>query len=49
MKEYKAVETKKSRLEQLMNNMAQQGWEVVDVTYYYGWFVSLIVTFCRDK
>ena len=29
MKEYKVIETKKNQAEQLMNEMAKQGWEVV--------------------
>ena len=49
MKEYKVIETKKNKVERLMNEMAQQGWDVVSVTYYSGWSISLLVTFSRDK
>ena len=34
MKEYKVMETSKKKAEQLMNEMAKQGWEVVSVTYW---------------
>ena len=49
MKEYKVVGTNKKRVEQIMNDMAEQGWEVVAVTFYYGLLTELIVTFSRDK
>lgn len=29
MKEYKIIETNKNKAEQIMNDMAKQGWEVV--------------------
>ena len=49
MKEYKVVETSKHRAQQLMNDMAQQGWEVVSMTYWSMWKVSLLITFSRSK
>lgn len=49
MKEYKFVGVKKSRAEEVMNQFAGEGWEVVTVTYYYGGFVvDLYITFARD-
>ena len=32
MKQYKIIETKKNRAEQVMNDMAREGWEVVSVS-----------------
>lgn len=48
MKEYKVIETKKNQAEQLMNEMAKQGWEVVSMTYWNGWKVSLLITFSKN-
>jgi len=31
-----------------MNEMAKQGWEVVDVTLWHNFEVKLIITFVRD-
>lgn len=50
MKEYKVIKAKDAeRAEELMNEMAQEGWEVVDVTLWYKWDIYLIVTFARNK
>ncbi len=48
MKEYKIVETKKKNAQQTMNDMAKQGWEVVSLTYWSYWSVSLLITFSRE-
>lgn len=49
MKEYKVVETAKRNAERVMNDMAAQGWEVVSVTYWNAWRISLLITFAREK
>lgn len=49
MKEYKIVETQKSKAEQTMNDMAKKGWEVVSMSFWSKWKVSLLITFSRDK
>lgn len=49
MKEYKVVETRKKKAEALMNEMAAQGWEVVSMTYWNAWKISLLITFARPK
>lgn len=49
MKEYKMVEVKKREAEKVMNDLAAQGWEVVTVTYWSYWNVSLLITFCRER
>lgn len=49
MKEYKVIETKKNQAEKLMNEMAIQGWEVVSMTYWNMWKISLLITFSKDK
>ena len=48
MKEYKIVEAKKKNAEQIMNDMAKQGWEVVSLTYWSMWNVCLLITFSRE-
>jgi hypothetical protein len=48
MKEYKVVETKKKNAEQIMNDMAKQGWEVVSLTYWSAWSICLLITFSRE-
>ena len=48
MKEYKIVEAKKKKAEQIMNDMAKQGWEVVSLTYWSYWSVSLLITFSKE-
>lgn len=32
-----------------MNEMAIQGWEVVSMTYWNMWKISLLITFSKDK
>lgn len=49
MKEYKVIETEKRNAEKLMNDMAEKGWDVVSVTYWSMWKISLLVTFSREK
>ncbi|MGI6157790.1 MAG: DUF4177 domain-containing protein [Saccharofermentanales bacterium] len=49
MKQYKVVEVKKKDAEDVMNEMARQGWEVVDVTYWNKWNVCLIITFSKGR
>jgi len=48
MKQYKVVETPKRRAEQVMNDMAREGWEVVSVTYWNGWKLCLLITFSKE-
>ena len=48
MKEYKVVESSKGNAEKIMNDMARQGWEVVSVTYWSCWKISLLITFSRE-
>jgi len=49
MKEYKVVESSKRNAERIMNDMAAQGWDVVGMTYWNMWKVSLLITFSREK
>ena len=49
MKEYKVVETSKKQAEKTMNDMAAKGWEVVSMTYWNAWKISLLITFSRDR
>ena len=50
MKEYKVIETTKRNAEQLMNEMMQQGWEVVSMTCWRKLVsFSLLITFSKDK
>ncbi len=49
MKEYKIVDVKKRDAEKVMNEMARDGWEVVSVTYWSYWWVSLLITFVREQ
>lgn len=50
MKEYKVVKAKNTEeAEKVMNEMAQEGWRVVNVAYWANWSVSLVVTFERDQ
>lgn len=49
MKEYKLIEIEKDQAEQLMNDMAKQGWEVVSVNFWSKWKVCLMITFAREK
>lgn len=48
MKKYRVLDVKKSKAEKTMNDMAKDGWEVVTVTYWSFWKVSLIITFSKD-
>jgi len=49
MKEYKIVESSKRDAERIMNEMAQQGWEVVSMTYWNMWKLCLLITFSRER
>ena len=49
MKEYKIIETTKNKAEEVMNDMAKLGWEVVSVNFWNMWEVSLMITFSRGK
>ncbi|MBQ9329867.1 MAG: DUF4177 domain-containing protein [Oscillibacter sp.] len=49
MKEYKIVETTKKQAEQVMNDMARQGWEVVSMSYWSYWKISLLIVFAREQ
>ena len=50
MKEYKVMTVKSKKAEEVMNEMARDGWEVVAVTY---WgterFSTVLVTFVKEK
>lgn len=48
MKQYKIVETTKTRAEKVMNEMSAQGWEVVSVTYWSMWKICLLITFAKE-
>ena len=48
MKEYRVVKTTEKEAEFVMNDMARQGWEVADVTYWSYWWVHLLITFVRE-
>lgn len=48
MKVYKVVKTTEKDIEQIMNEMAMQGWEVKCVTYWSYWWYYLVVTFERE-
>lgn len=50
MKEYKVMEAKGAeKAEAVMNEMARDGWEVVNVTYWTNWTTRLVITFTREK
>lgn len=52
MKEYKVISVKQTELENKMNEMAKEGWEVVSVCRDFeklGWHAYLLVTFCKVK
>ncbi len=49
MKEYKVVRTTLKKMENMMNETAKEGWEVVTVTYYSAFTTDLVVTFEREK
>lgn len=50
MYEYKVVEAKNSKdAEQIMNNMAREGWRVISNTYWTNFKAILIITFEREK
>ncbi len=48
MKQYMMIETRKRDAQTLMNNMAAEGWEVVTVTHWICWRISLLITFVRE-
>ena len=49
MKEYRVIEADKKNAEEIMNDMAQNGWEVFAVTYWNKWDVCLLITFVRER
>lgn len=49
MKEYRVLEASKEEAESLMNQMASQGWEVVSMTYWSYWKITLLITFVRER
>ena len=50
MKEYKVIGAKNlQQAEEKMNEMAVQGWEVVNTSYYYGMKIVIVITFSREK
>ena len=50
MKEYKVIEANgAANAESIMNEMAKDGWEVLDVTYWTYWTIRLVITFVREK
>ncbi|MBQ1991362.1 MAG: hypothetical protein II233_01110 [Clostridia bacterium] len=49
MKEYKVIETTKNDAQKLMNEMSAKGWDVVSMTYWSMWKISLLITFSKDK
>lgn len=50
MLEYRVIEVKNSdEAEKAMNEMAANGWEVVEVTYWQKMNYRLIITFKRER
>ncbi len=49
MKEYKVVEAFVDQAEDLMNQMAKEGWEVVSVTDWKTFVLKLLIVFAREK
>ena len=52
MKEYKVLKLGPGQVkdaEKIMNDMAAQGWEVVSTSYWSFWWISLLITFSREK
>lgn len=45
MKEYKVVEVRRPKAEDIMNDMAKQGWEVVSTVC---WGIYLVITFSKE-
>jgi len=48
MKQYKVVTANRKNAEQIMNDMARQGWEVVTVTYWANWKLEVLITFSKE-
>ena len=48
MKEYRVLDVSKSNAEKTINDMAKNRWEVVAVTYWYNWKISLVITFSKN-
>lgn len=50
MKEYKVMKAEKpEKAEKLMNEMAQEGWIVKDVSFWTNFEVTMWITFEREK
>ena len=50
MYEYKVVQAKNYKhAEEVMNQMASEGWRVVSTTFWTNLVVSIIITFEREK
>ena len=48
MLEYKVMKSSLDEAEGVMNDMARQGWRVIDVTYWTNWTTGVVVTFERE-
>lgn len=49
MKQYKVIEAKNSaEAEQIMNEMAKDGWRVISNTFWQNFKAILIITFEKD-
>ncbi len=50
MKEYKVEYAKNVKTaEEVMNNLARDGWQVASTALWYKWSVGLVITFEREK
>ena len=48
MKVYRVLKVSEKEAEIVMNEMAREGWEVSNVTYWSYWWVHLLITFVRE-
>ncbi len=49
MKEYKVIEVNKKQVEETMNEMAKEGWEVVSTNFWSYWKTGVMITFVKEK
>ena len=49
MREFKMIKTSEKDAERIMNEMAKEGWDVAAVTYYSYWWISVLITFRRER